>query len=126
MHIKIHYPRPQIPNKIAGGKALHHAARARIPPQTLARGHDLPLMIQHEHDDGERVDDARLHQRDHMRVPGDFGPGPQAGVDGGEKVGGEARGDGDVDGVVEEEGEEDLVGVLRESVQGETGGEGLG
>lgn len=62
MHIKIPYPRPQIPNKIPRRKALHHAARASIPPQTLPRGHDLPLMIQHEHYYRERVDDARLHQ----------------------------------------------------------------
>lgn len=51
-----------------------------------------------------------------MRVPRDLRPRPQTGVDGGEEVRGEAGGDGDVDGVVEEEGEEDFVGVLREGV----------
>lgn len=59
-----------------------------------------------------------------MRVPGDLCPWPQARVGGRKEVGGEARGDGFIEGVVEEEGEKDFVYVRWELVQGEMSCEG--
>lgn len=52
-----------------------------------------------------------------MGVPGDFRAGPQMGIDRGKQISGETRTKNLVEGVVEQEGEEDLVGVLGEGAE---------
>ena len=61
-----------------------------------------------------------------MDVPVDFGAGVQLGVDGWEEAGGDVRGDGDVDELVEGECDEDFVDVKGERREAECGGDGAG
>lgn len=122
----IHAADDEIPEEIASGKALNHAARAGVAPDALGPGHGLALVVGPHDPQRQRVDDAALHQRHDVHVPVQLRARREGGVGLGEEVAGEERGEVRVYAVVEEEGEEDLVRVEREGREAEEVGEGLG
>lgn len=113
----------QIPQEVPRRQALNHPTTPRIAIHALHRPHSLALLI-HRHDPQRRgIDAAALDQRDDVHVPVEAGARVEGRVDGGEEVVGEPGGEERLDGLVEEEGEGDLVDVVGQGGEGEEVGE---
>lgn len=123
----------QIPQEVAQGKALQQSTHTIVSPNALfphvwaAPG--LALLIEEDDVQAQGVDEAALHEGDDVHIPADPGSAVEVGI-GARAQAGRDEGRNDVgDEYVETEGEDDLMGVQRQSRQsedvGDTGDGGL-
>ena len=116
----------QVPQEVSAGKCLDQTASTGVAMHLGQPVHLAPLVIVPHDPQGKHADESALDEGHDVHIPVELCAGIEAGVYAGEEEAREDWRDEDVDGVVENEGEEDFVDVQREGVEGEIVGDGFG
>lgn len=108
-NIKVPRRHDEVPEEVPCRECLHHAAGARVPPDSLLPPHGAALLIGEHDPERERVDERALDERDDVGVPVEAAAAREVVVDVRHEEAGDEGRERVVDYAVEEGGEEDLV-----------------
>lgn len=109
----------EIPDEVAGGQCLNHAAGASVAPDTLLGVHGGALVVGVDDPKGQGIDEAALDHGDDMGVPVDAPTAGEGRVLVASKEGRKDGREGPVDDRVEEGAGEDLVHVVWQRREGQ-------
>lgn len=117
-----------VPDKVASGKCLDHPRGTCISVDALDCTvlHVITFLIGPHDPQGQAIDQRRLQQRHHVDIPVDSSSSIELLVDVGEEDVGQEWRDDRLGGLVQDEGEKDLVDMVWEGREVERFGIGLG